>query len=176
MRSSKPILSKLLILVFGLIPGLAAECSAQATKLHSQAVTPLTFSLISSDPDTGTVTGSGSATISFRTTSGLPSRTWFVRAKADSTLFAGCPSPVPTSVVKLTCTSASVDSPGTAACSAPITLSTSFQPLAGGVEDGKANAYYTVTFNLNVVFTDAWNYIPTTTPCTANLTYEIVAN
>ena len=108
--------------------------------------------------------------------SGLPSRTWTIRAKADATTFSGCPSPVPTSVVKLTCTSATVDAPGTATCAGPITLSTSFQQMAGGVEDGKTNAYYGVTFNVNVVFTDAWNYIPTTTPCTANLTYELVAN
>ena len=113
---------QLAFIAIAFILGLAADCSAQATKLHSQAITPVTFSLTSADPDTGTVTGSGSATVSFRTTSGLPSRTWTIRAKADATTFSGCPSPVPTSVVKLTCTSATVDAPGTATCAGPITL------------------------------------------------------
>lgn len=177
MFTQKAYILRQTILLLAVSFWLAVDSSAQATKLHSPVITPLTFSLTSADPDTGTVTGSGAATITFRTTSGLPSRTWSVRVKADSTVFSSCPSPVPTSVVKLTCTAASVDSPGTATCAAaPITVSTSFQSIAGGVEDGKANAYYTVSFNLNVVFTDAWNYIPTTTPCTANLTYEIVAN
>jgi hypothetical protein len=176
MTTHKSSILRLTLIALAIILVLAPDCSAQATKLHSQLITPLTFSLTSTDPDTGTVTGSGSASVTFRTTSGLPSRSWSVRVKADSTVFTGCPSPVPTSVVKLTCTSATVDSPGTGTCATPVTVSTSFQPLAGGVEDGKSNAYYDVTFNVNVVFTDAWNYIPTTTPCTANLTYEIVAN
>ena len=82
---------QLAIMASVLMTLLAADGSAQATKLHSQAITPVTFSLTSADPDTGTVTGSGSATVSFRTTSGLPSRTWSVRAKADDTVFTGCP-------------------------------------------------------------------------------------
>ena len=156
--------------------GLATNCHGQSTKLHSAVITPATFTLTSTDPDTGTVTGSGTSVISFRTTGGLPSRTWTVRDRATSTTFATCPSPVPTSVVKLTCNSVTVDAPGNGTCAPPITLSTAPQLLASGIEDGKSNADYTITFNVNVVFTDAWNYIPTTTPCTANLSYEVVAN
>lgn len=175
---SKHINSRLHIVLtlLGLLLTAAAPGFAQATKLHSQLITPLTFSLTSTDPDSGTVTGSGSATVSFRTTSGLPSRTWTVRAKADSTSFANCPSPVPTSAVRLTCTSVVVDAPGTGTCAGAANLSTSFQLMATGVEDGKSNAYYGITFNVDIVFADAWNYIPTATPCTANLTYELVAN
>jgi hypothetical protein len=156
--------------------GFALDASAQATKLHTTLITPATFTLTSNDPDTGTVTGSGTAVVSFRTTSGLPSRTWTVKVQAVGTTFLGCPSPVPTSVVKLTCTSASVDSPGTGTCAPTVNLSTSPQLLASGVEDGKSNAQYTISFNVDIVFADAWNYIPTTTSCTADLNYEIVAN
>ena len=159
-----------------LLTGFPGSLFAQATKLHTAAITPATVTLSSADPDTGTVTGSGSAVITFRTTSGLPSRTWTLKAQATGASFVGCPSPVPTSVVKLTCTSAIADAPGSGVCAPQITLSTSLQLLASGVEDGKSNAPYTVNFNVDVVFADAWNYIPTTTGCTANLSYELVAN
>jgi len=170
---------QLLTITFGglvLLVAFPGASFAQTTKLHSPTITPATITLSSTDPDTGTVTGSGSAVLAFRTTSGLPSRTWTVKAQATGTSFVGCPSPVPTSVVKLICTSVTVDAPGTGTCAPQITLSTSPQLLAGGVEDGKSNSLYTINFNVDVVFADAWNYIPTTTGCTANLSYEIVAN
>lgn len=154
----------------------ALDAKAQSTKLHNPLVTPATFTLSSTDPDSGTVTGSGTAQVSFRTTSGLPSRTWTVKVQAAGTTFVGCPSPVPTSVVKLTCTSVTVDAPGTGSCAPQINLSTTPQLLANGVEDGKSNSPYAINFTVNIVFADAWNYIPTTTGCTANLSYEIVAN
>jgi hypothetical protein len=167
---------KALLAFLVLFTGQSASGFAQATKLHAPAITPATLTLTSTDPDSGVVNGSGTAVLVFRTTSGLPSRTWTVKAQATSTTFVGCPSPVQTSVVKLTCTSVIVDAPGTGACAPQITLSTASQLLASGVEDGKSNSPYTINFNVDIVFADAWNYIPTTTGCTASLSYEIVAN
>lgn len=171
-KQSAKTLSYAILFMFGY----CSAVSAQATKLHNSAILPTTLTLSSSDPDSGVVNASGTSVLSFRTTSGLPSRSWTVKAQATGTTFTGCPSTVQTSVVKLTCTSVSVSSPATGTCAAPITLSTSPQLLAGGVEDGKSNADYSISFNVDIVFTDAWNYIPTTTGCTATVNYEIVAN
>ena len=57
---------------------------------------------------------------------------------------------------------------------APFDLSTTAQTIASGTE-GTGNATpYVVTLNFS--FQDSWRYIATTSPCTVNLTYQIIAN
>ena len=85
-----------------------------------------------------------------------------------------CPNPIPINAVQVRCISVSVSNGGNGACSGTFNLSTSLQNIAGGRE-GTGNA---VPYQIVVEFTfqDSWRFIGTNTPCTVNLSYQIIAN
>lgn len=145
------------------------------TKLHNVVATPATIVFAANDPDTPTVPGNVTATISFRTTGGDLLRTWRldVQATGGGSL-ANCPRSIPVSRIRVTCVSATADNGGTGVCAAPFNLSTGLQTLANGTE-GTGNASpYAIT--VNFTFEDAWQYIATNSPCVVNLSYQIIAN
>ena len=144
-----------------------------ATQIHNQSVTPLALTFLATDPDVPVLTVP--ATISFRTTGGNNTRTWSLSVQATSGAnMINCPNPIPISAVQARCISASVANGGTGTCSAPFSLSTGLQNLAGGRE-GTGNAVpYTIVVEFR--FVDSWRFIATNTACTINLSYQIIAN
>lgn len=154
-----------------------APFAEAATRIHENSITPAIINFVSADPDSGTVLGSSAGTVFFRTTGGSNLRSWTVRVQSTSgSLFAGCPSSIPVNKVTITCTSATAGSDGTGSCGSPITLSTSPQLIASGTEGTGNSTPYNVTYTASLSITDSWSYIATTTGCTVNLSYEIVAN
>ena len=153
---------------------LASLAHAATTQIHSVSVTPAAITFPANDPDLASVPGNVSGTVTFRTTGGALDRTWRVDVQATATNMANCPSTIPVSKIRVSCVSATSDNGGTASCGAPFDLSTTAQTIASGTE-GTGNATpYVVTLNFS--FQDSWRYIATTSPCTVNLTYQIIAN
>lgn len=148
---------------------------AAATRLHNLSVTPATILFAANDPDIPTVPGNVTATIAFRTTGGDNQRSWRVDVQATGGgNLANCPRPVPVSRIRVTCVSATADNGGTGACAAPFNLSNIPQMIAGGTEGtGNASPYAII---VNFSFQDSWQYIATNSPCTVNLSYQILAN
>jgi hypothetical protein len=77
---------------------------------------------------------------------------------------------VPVSAVKVTCANVTGGSFGT--CAAGVTLSTTGQNVAGGLESTANNAPYSVT--LNFTLADSWSYIANSS-CSISLTYTVTA-
>ena len=112
------------------------------------SVTPGTVNFTSSNPDSGPVTGSGTTTVSFRTTANPTFRVW---AQASSANFAGCNSP-PANQVTVSCQTATAGV--TCAPSAP--LSTAAPPGATLVASGSGN-HNPNTITVQYTFQDARN-------------------
>jgi hypothetical protein len=147
---------------------------AATTQIHNVSVTPAAITFLANDPDLASVPGSMSGTITFRTTGGALDRTWRVDVQATSPDLLSCPNTIPISRIRVSCVSATADEGGTGACGSPFSLSTTAQTVASGTEGTKNATPYVVTLNFS--FQDSWRYIATTTPCTVNLTYQIIAN
>lgn len=148
--------------------------AAAPTKIHNQAALPATIVFSGADPDSSSVPGNVTGTISFRTTGGEINRNWRVQVQSLSgNTFANCPRSIPVSSIRVTCASATADG-GTAACAAPFNLSSTLQTLASGMEgSGNAKPY---TINVNFVFEDSWQFIATNTACSVSLSYQILAD
>jgi hypothetical protein len=144
-----------------------------ATQIHNQSVTPSALTFLATDPDVPVLTVP--ATITFRTTAGQTTKTWALNVQASSGAnMINCPNPIPVSAVQVRCISVSVANGGNGACSGPFNLSTGLQNLAGGRE-GTGNAVpYTIV--VEFTFQDSWRFIATNSPCTVNLSYQIIAN
>jgi hypothetical protein len=150
----------------------AAVGSAQTT-ITLPSTSPTTITFIASNPDTPTVSGSPAATVSFLTSGGSNGSTWNVQVQATTANFGSCPSAVPASQVRATCTSATVSGgAGSGTCAGAFNLSTALQTVASGTESPGNNRTYTVT--LSFTFTDSWSFIPAS--CTLGLSYFITAN
>lgn len=154
-----------------------------ATVIPSKSATPSTITFNANDPDSPSVAGNTTATITFATNGGSYLRTWNVRVRATSVNFAGCPSTVPVSRVMVTCGGVSITGgssahPGSGSCSASSSLSTSLQTVASGMEANNGTGYPIYTIMLSFTFLDSWGYIavPSGAPCTINLNYSITAN
>lgn len=148
-----------------------------ATSILTQSASPLTITFSANDPDTPTVSGSSSATITFSTNGGKNGNTWTVQVQATTANFGSCPSTVPVTQVTVSCASATVGGGGgTGACFPSGTLSTALRTVASGTEGAGGGQTYTVT--LNFTFTDSWGYVatPSGAPCTISLNYLITAN
>ena len=108
------------------------------------------ISITSSNPDGGPVTGSGTTTVSFKTTANPAAfRVW---AQALSSSFTGCNSPA-ASAVAVACQTASTG----VSCAPAATLSTSAPPAATLVASGSGN-HNPNTITVQYTFQDAWNY------------------
>lgn len=162
---------KILILV---IPAwcMFSVVSIAQTQISNQLVTPSTITFTSPDPDTP-AQSSVSATVSFTTRGGATSNTWNVQVKSDGTTFNNCTSSIPPTAVSAICSSATTLGPATAACLAPVTLSTNYQTIASGTE-GPGNKNYSVV--VTFIFTDSWGYVPSNTACRLAIRYRMTAN
>jgi hypothetical protein len=154
-----------------------------ATVIASKSATPATITFYANNPDSPSVTGNATATITFTTNGGSYARTWNVRVQATSANFASCPSTVPISRVAVTCGSVSITGgnssyPGSGVCSASSSLSTSLRTVASGMEANNGSGYPVYTIRLTFTFLDSWGYIavPSGAPCTVDLNYLITAN
>ena len=145
-----------------------------ATSILNPMATPLTITFSANDPDSPSVAGSSTATITFRATGGSNARTWNVQVQATTTNFGSCPSTVAANRVQVTCVSSTVSGGGgTGSCSGPFNLSTALTTVASGTEGNGARDY---TVNVNFTFLDSWGFIATTAPCSVSLQYLITAN
>jgi hypothetical protein len=153
-----------------LFVGTARAIMPAVTGLGTVSATPSTISFTSTNPDSGTVSGSSSATVSWTTSGGSSSSTWNLKVQAAASSFTSCAT-IPTSAVTVTCNSVSGGSSG--ACKSAVTLSsTTAQQVASGKESTSTNAPYSVT--LNFTLTDSWEYIANSS-CTLSLTYTVTA-
>ena len=163
------------LLVCALVVQMFTLPAFAATQIHSTLVTPATIVFAANDPDTPTVPGNVTATISFRTTGGNLLRSWRVDVQATGGgTMANCPRSIPVSRIRVTCVSATSDNGGTGACNAPFNLSTGLQTVASGTEGTGNAAPYAITVNFS--FDDSWQFIATNSPCTVNLSYQIIAS
>lgn len=126
--------------------------------VSNYSVTPSSVTFTSSNPG-GSVTGSATATVRFRTTL---NPTFSVYAKATGTNFT-CSGTVPISSITLTCSGAS----GVTCQSGSLVLTNSGNGTLVATGSGNHNpAQFVVTYT----FTDAWNY-QVGTSCTATVNY-----
>ena len=144
-----------------------------ATKIHNESASPLTITLLGTDPDSPTLTVP--VTINFRTTGGNLNNAWSLSVQATSGAnMINCPSSIPVDKITVSCASSVSNNGGTANCAAPSNLSTGLQTISSGTEGtGNATPYDTV---INFTFQDSWRYIATDTSCTINLNYQIIAD
>lgn len=139
------------------------------TTLGTVTASPGTISFTGTDPDLGNVAGSAASTVSWTTSGGLITNTWNLQVQASATSFTSCAT-VPTSAVTVTC--GSVTGGASGACKPAITLSTTGQQVATGLESVIPIAPYSVTLNFSLA--DSWHYIANTS-CTLTLTYTVTA-
>lgn len=155
------------ILLFALTSGMEGGTVSSLTAL------PGTITFSATEPESGSVAGSSSATVHF-TTSNAASESWTLKVQAGSTNFSGCTSTVPASAVTVTCNSISDSNNGSRACSAPLALSSSLQQVAGGTQASQSSSTYDAT--ISFTFADNWKYQAQGSACTLSLTYQVTSN
>jgi hypothetical protein len=133
------------------------------------SASPATITFTATDPDLGSVSGSGASTVSWTTSLGSTTSAWNLQVQAAAALFTGCGT-VPTSAVTVTCGSVTGGSSG--ACKPAITLSTTAQQVATGNESTSTSAPYSASLNFKLA--DSWKYIAKSS-CTLTLTYTVTA-
>jgi hypothetical protein len=151
------------------VPNRVLPKGGGGTTMSAVSATPSTISFTATDPDSGAVSGSSAATISWTTTGGSPSQTWTLTVQAASSSFASC-STVPASAVTATCTTVTEGKPGS--CGSAVTLSTVAQQVASGKEDNASPASYSVAISFTLA--DSWSYIANPS-CSISLTYTVTA-
>ncbi|HUP05291.1 MAG TPA: hypothetical protein VMU19_14940 [Bryobacteraceae bacterium] len=141
------------------------------TTTSHMSASPASITFTSTDPDSGAVSGSSTATVTWRVSGGATTRNWTLSLQASAVNMTNC-SNVPVSAVKVTCASATYSGGGgTGACSSAFNLSNALQTVASGKE-GTGNRSATVTVNFS--FTDQWSYVAHTAPaCGVALTYSV---
>jgi len=135
------------------------------------SATPGTISFSAANPNSGTVSGSSSGTVTWTVLLGSHLQHWTVGVQAGSATFVGCSS-IPVSAVQVSCSSGSVSGGGgTAACSGSFPLSTTLQTIAGGFEGDLVNSY---SVSLNFTLAESWRYVAGSS-CSITLTYSVNA-
>ena len=131
------------------------------------SVTPGSISFTSSNPDSSPVSGSGTTTVSFRTTVNPTFRVW---ALALSGSFTGCNSPAANRVT-VACQTATAG----VTCAPSAALSTTAPPGGGAtlVASGRGN-HNPNTITVRYTFQDAWNY-QAGTACPLSIQYVYTA-
>jgi hypothetical protein len=139
--------------------------------VSSFLATPGTIGFSALNPDSGPVSGSSAATLSWSVQSGSHLQNWTVSAQASASAFTGC-STVPVSAVSVSCASASVGGGGgSGSCSGASTLSTVAQQVATGAEGDGTQSY---TVQINYALAESWRYVANSS-CTLTLTYTVNA-
>lgn len=153
-------------------PPLARGLSVAPAATFTLNVSPATISFTATNPDSSPVdAGSSAATVSWQNLD-FSQGSWNLTVQALSPGFTNCPT-VPISAVTVSCASASATIGGSASCSAPFTLSTSPQVVAGG---NQALLTYSYSISLNFSLNDNWKYIAETSPsCSLSLSYVATA-
>jgi hypothetical protein len=177
----------------GTLLSIFALLAAQATKPALKAPTPMAaspkplavanftvypiaaVSFAATDPDSPTVAGSASVTVSGLIGATGANASFKLQAYAAGTTFSNCTT-IPVSAVTIACTS--LFDPGNSAvsCAAPATLSTSPVTVASGTlpAAGSSTSFW-VTFTYTL--TDSWKYIAqTSSSCILNVTYLATVN
>lgn len=172
----------LLVILAGLSAPIIAEpissrrCSLQGLGLSlgtisSLTANPSTISFTAANPNGGAVSGSASASISWRLLGGSHLRTWGTTVHASDTSFTGCPT-VPVSAVTAACVSATVDGRfGTGSCGGSFALSTVATQLAGGLEGDGVQSYSVL---VQYTLAESWRYVANPS-CQLTLTYTVTA-
>jgi hypothetical protein len=133
--------------------------------------TPSPISFAATNPDSPTVAGSATTTVSWEVTT-TANDNWTLQVYANSASFSNCPTAIPVSAVAITCTNGY--NGGAFSCGAPATLSTSKVQVASGTV-GAGYTYFWVT--LNYTLTDNWKYIAqTSSSCTLDISYLATVN
>lgn len=131
-------------------------------------VSPGTISFNAINPDSSPVdAGSSAASVTWQNLD-FNEGAWTLTVQATSSSFTNC-STVPISAVTVSCASVSTSIGGSGSCSAPFTLTTSPQVVAGGNQ-----SFITYSYSVAVNFTlnDSWKYIAETSPsCSLSLSY-----
>jgi hypothetical protein len=131
-------------------------------------VSPAAIAFSATDPDTAPVdAGSGPASITWQNLD-FTQGAWSLTVQAGSAGFTNCAT-VPVSAVTVSCATVSTSIGGSGACSAPFTLSTSAQTVAGGTQSVLTYSY---SVTINFTLADNWKYIAETSPsCSLSLSY-----
>ena len=157
-------------------PHPALSVKPLATANFSVYASPSSISFAATNPDSPTVAGSATTTVSWTTTSTPANDPWKLQVSSTSSSFSNCATAIPASAVTITCTSGFNPGPGGFNCGAPATLSTSPVTVASGTLPyaGSSTSFWmTFTFTL----TDSWSYIAqTSSSCTLNITYLATVN
>jgi hypothetical protein len=134
--------------------------------------TPGAISFSASNPDSGLVVGSSSATVNWVVQVGVNLLPWSVSLQATANTFTSCPS-IPISAIRATCAGTSVGGGGgTATCTGgTLTLSTVAQQIASGSQ-GLGTQDYTVL--INFALAESWRYVANSS-CSLTLTYTVHA-
>jgi hypothetical protein len=138
--------------------------------VHLLSASPGTISFQASNPDSGMVTGSSPASLSWSIQSGSTLKGWTLSVQADSSSFAGCPT-VPVSAVQVSCGSATAGGGGTGACGGSFPLSTSPGQIAGGAQGDGTNSYLV---SINFTLAESWRYVAKPS-CSITLNYSVNA-
>jgi len=145
------------------------------TANFSVYATPSPITFAATDPDTPTVAGSATTTVSWTSGATPANDPWKLEVYSVASSFSNC-STVPVSAVTITCTAGFNPGPGGFACGAPATLSTSKTIVASGTLPyaGSGTSFWmTFTYTL----TDKWKYIAQMSPsCTLDVTYLATVN
>jgi len=132
-------------------------------------------SFAAADPDSPTVAGSGTVTVSGLIGASEANASFKLQVYAAGTTFSNCTS-IPVSAVTITCTSVFDPGNNDVSCASPVTLSTSPVTVASGTlpTAGSSTSFW-VTFSYT--FTDNRKYIAqTSSSCTLNVTYLATVN
>jgi len=143
------------------------------TANFSAYATPSPITFAATDPDSPTVSGSATTTVSWGVTN-TANDPWKLQVAANSATFSNCATAIPVSAVTIACT-AGFDGGGTVSCTGATTLSTSNVTMASGTVPGAGftNFWVTLTYTL----TDNWKYIAqTSSSCTLDITYTATVN
>ncbi len=140
---------------------------AASAQVVTMTATPGTISFSAANPDSPLVVGSAPANI-YWFQNGQNRKTWTLSVQSSTATFTNCPR-VPVSAVTVTCSGITVN--GTSQpCGPAVSLSTTPQVIANGLE-GSGVSFYYVT--LNFTFTDSWTYTAELNPkCALSLTYN----
>ena len=155
-------------------PALAAPKPLAVSNFTVYPIGSVSFA--ATDPDSPTVSGSSSITVSGLIGPTTGGESFKLEAYSVNPSFSSCPTAIPVSAVTITC--ASLFNPGNNAvsCAAPIELSTSKQTVASGTlpDAGSSTSFWV---NFTYALTDKWTYIAqTSSSCTLNVTYVATVN
>jgi hypothetical protein len=153
-------------------PRPALSVKPLSTPNFSAYASPSSISFSATNPDTPTVAGSATTTVSWNVANSA-NDAWKLQVSANSASFSNCPTAIPVSAVTITCTDGFGGGPFN--CGAPATLSTSKTTVASGTATGAGTTYFWVT--LTYTLTDSWKYIAqTSSSCTLDITYLATVN